>query len=202
MSKKIFAIDIEATSEWAHNTRMLSLSTIETAILPGGRLRRPMKVKEFYFATMSEVPSSAVAVHGLDRKILWEKSGGRDLEAQLPELDYILYHDVNLVGYNLKTYDTVAITNNVMNVGGARPRWGEIIDVLPMARKRWPKGVLPDRTLTTVFAQVLREQGLSLEYVMENYRLFCQGGTTTTAHTASWDCYMTLLVYEYLMRTA
>lgn len=191
---KVLSIDTETTGKYPNTAKLLSIGAVAFE-KTNSSIRLTGPITEIFFSTTSEVPASASLINGLTRDKLQDLSGGRSLSESFELVREQLYGGYPVIGYNLKKYDIPVITNNTMELGWMRPKFGEITDVYDMAKKRW-KGRLPNLKLTTVFKQVLLESEQTEASLHGVFKIFSNGNAD--AHNAAWDAFMTLIVYRHL----
>ena len=114
---KYFLYDVETTG-LTRRDEVIQLS----GFLLNKDLRKE-QIINFYCYTQVETNPEAQKVHGLDKKLLWELSGGKTFEEQIFQYDFLFNEeDITFVGYNISFDNRMVnqtLKNNGYNAGSA-----------------------------------------------------------------------------------
>lgn len=108
---KYFLYDVETTG-LTRRDEVIQLS----GFLLNEDLRKE-QIINFYCYTQIETNPEAQKVHGLDKKLLWELSGGKTFEEQIFQYDFLFNEkDITFVGYNI-SFDNRMVNQTLKNNG-------------------------------------------------------------------------------------
>lgn len=196
---KTIHIDIEATTKYPNNAKVLEFAYIITSD-PFTTYVEDMG--HFYFSPEKEVPQSSVNIHGLNKAKLDILSEGKEFY-QLAQIIREKFNDCTYItGYNSNIYDIPILNRSFVESGVSDLSTNEFKFIDFCRKARGYSLPTPDTKLTTMYRYAVSSLGLSLSELNDLFldctKVFNVQNVTATAHGALFDTFMVMIVNMFL----
>ncbi len=196
---KTLYFDLETTSKYVNTAEILEFAYI---IVDPEVSIEPIEMGDMYFYPDRPIPASATAVNGLNMIKMELLSKGVKFYQKAKDIrDLMSRTDINIAGYNSRSYDLPILQNHLDQSGVERIKLsGQHIDFCRIVPK-FNLGT-PNHKLGTLFKFVCDKLNASTKDMDEMFISWCSqcgiANPSTKAHGALYDSFMTYMVYLYL----
>ncbi len=196
---KTLYFDLETTSKYVNTAEILEFAYI---IVDPQVSIEPIEMGDLYFYPDRPIPPSATACNGLNMaKMEFLSSGVKFYQKAQFIRDLMSRSDINIAGYNSRSYDLPILQNHLDQSGVPRIQLSnQHIDFCQKLRKSDLK--VSNHKLGTMFKFVCSQLNATKLEMDDMFISWCSkcgiSNPTTEAHGALYDSFMTYIVYLYL----
>ena len=198
---KYIILDTETDGLNTHTCNMLSVGAFILTSDDKGKVLN-IQHKERYFATSEEVPADAAVVNHLSKKIVNELAKGEFIEDCYDDIKCIFdAPEATVLGWNLP-FDTAVIRQNLSRNGLPAPKWDRELDVMQLARPLLAHTGYAKKSrvkLIKAVDEILHIQHHLTDEQIENAFKKITKKEVIGYHDASYDAYVTTLIFCYIL---
>ena len=199
MSKIVF--DIEASSVNKELAKILQFSAID--VTSDNVDEWKLVANDYYRFKGRLVPRDAVAVNGLDEKIVDKLSNGLYIEEKPDSILNVFVSGNEVIGHNISGYDLEVINNNLKREGIYFENRAEVYDTYKNCSKLQKWCEAPNQKNETLFFAIMEKRGMNRDeailYCEEVCRKMGASDYELHAHNALFDCVMSGIVYKTIL---